>query len=113
MIDQRLKEIAQSFSQNRDTHLRTQLNGLSRDMHFVTRVDPYQNKLLDDEPDDLSVEVASITGGGVENEKLPLGRLATAFVDQINDEIESRDAGITEADVSWPRRPARTECRRN
>jgi hypothetical protein len=94
MIDQRLKDIASSFTSNRDLHLRNQLNALSRDMQFITRTDPYANKLLDDQADQLSIEQ-----GLVDADTRPLGSFAASFVDDVNDEMEIRDAGLTDIDV--------------
>ena len=101
MIDQKLQDIATSFTSNRDMHLRTQLNALSRDMQYITRADLYSTRLLDDRPDKSNADPfntnlpGSLDGGNW----VPLGSLAARFVEDINNEMETRDAGLSDIDV--------------
>jgi hypothetical protein len=106
-IENRLKDIMTTFSTNREYHLRAQLNALTRDIHFITKVDSYQNKPLDDGADDLTTEIGSVTGSVDGDNRVPLGRYAGQFVEQVNDAMEERDATLTEVDVSV-RSPAST-----
>ena len=85
---------------------RAQLNALSRDIHYMTRADLYQNQPLGDSPDDLIAEVASAAASGSmepEIARLPLGKNAAAFVNEVNDAMEERDANLTNVHVSQMR----------
>jgi hypothetical protein len=108
-IENRLKDIVTSFSNNREYHLRAQLNALTRDIHFITRVDSYQNKPLDDGADDLTTEIGSVTGSVDGDTRVPLGRFAAQFVDQVNEAMEERDTALTEVDVSHARAPSQSQ----
>ena len=102
-IDNRVKELVAARHANRDTNLRAQLNALSRDIHYINRAELYQNQPLGDGPDDLMAEVASVTASGTgepEITKVPLGRNAAQFVEQVNNAMEERDASLTNVHVS-------------
>ena len=100
-IENRLKDISASFASNRDAHLRSQLNALSKDIVFINRADPYQNGILDDGLDDLGGGGSSIAAGAVDRDmRVPLGKHALQFVNDINDAMEERDAGLTNVHVS-------------
>ncbi len=70
-------------------------------MSFILKADPYQNRLLDDGVDELSTDLSSAAGLGLaEGEsKLPFGRFMAKFVEDINNEMEQRDANLTDVDV--------------
>ena len=82
---------------------------LSRDISFINRADPYDNKPLEDYTDDMSAELAtdSALGGlragalGLSDGEIrpPLGRWALKFVQDVNDTMETRDAELTEVVV--------------
>ena len=101
-IENRLKEISTNFTMNRDVNLRNQLNALSRDILYINQADPYQDKPLDDSPDDLSFDMsgappsASVDG----DSRAPLGKHAVQFVNDVNDAMEERDANLTKTHVS-------------
>ena len=102
-IENRAKELLATRNANRDSNLRAQLNALSRDIQYINRADLYQNQPLGDAPDDLMAEVASIPASGSgepEITKVPLGKNAAQFVDDINDAMEERDASLTSVHVS-------------
>ena len=101
-IDNRVKELVAARHANRDANLRAQLNALSRDIHYINRAELYQNQPLGDGPDDLMAEVASVTASGTgepEITKVPLGRNAAQFAEQINNAMEERDASLTNVHV--------------
>ena len=100
-IENRLKDISSSFASNRDAHLRSQLNTLSKDIIFINRADPYQNGILDDGIDGSVGNVSSIgTISGDTETRAPFGKYALQFVNDINDAMEERDAGLTSVHVS-------------
>ena len=100
-IENRLKDITNNFTSNRDFHLRSQLNALSRDIQFINQADPYQNRPLDDGADDLSIDLSSIAmAGSVDGEaRTSLGKFALQFVGDVNDAMEERDASLTSTHV--------------
>ena len=101
-IDNKVKEIEAARHANRDATLRAKLNALSRDIHYINRADLYQNQPLGDWPDDMMTEVASAaasSAGDPEITKVPLGKNAAQFVDQVNDAMEERDASLTNVHV--------------
>lgn len=71
-------------------------------MQYIAKAEAYENRLLDDGADELSADVSSIIGLGSADgdNRLPLGRFAARFVDDVNDEMQRRDAQITDVDVS-------------
>ncbi len=99
-IEQRLKDIAFSFLASREFHLRNQLGPISRDMHFINRCNPYHNRLLDDNADEVFSDILSQTGS-VDGEARapPLGKYALDFVERVNDTMEQRDTHLTEIHV--------------
>jgi hypothetical protein len=110
-IEQKFKDLVSNFSQNREAQLRAQLNALSRDMYFINQANPYQNKPLADFAGDLFIDIGALdnsVAGGQRGEpsstnsdtRVPVGKFAAQYVEQINDAMEERDADLTEVDVS-------------
>ena len=99
-IETRLKDISTSFASNRDAHLRSQLNALSKDIVFIGKADLYQNGVLDDGIDSAG-DASSIVASSADTEsRVILGKYALRFVNDINDAMEERDAGLTNVHVS-------------
>jgi len=99
-VEQRIKEISDTFAAQRESHLRNQLNALHRDIQFVNRAEVYTNKPLDEIADDVFSDIASQQGSVDGESKAPaLGRLAAEFVEDVNDALEERDASITATHV--------------
>ena len=102
-LENRVRDIAAGMAANRDVNLRAQLNALSRDMLFITGANLYLPQRLDDGPNDMMAEVASIrTSGSGETEttRVPLGRNAARFVEQINNAMDHRDSSLQSLVVS-------------
>ena len=110
-IDNKFKTIVEEFSTSRETHLRAQLNSISKDIYYINQANPYLNKPLDDLAEDLAIDfntlgefgLNSLRGASTAAEsesRIPLGRYAAQFVERVNNFLEERDAGLTEVDVS-------------
>lgn len=114
-IDQRLRDLESNFRGNREVHSRAQLNALSRDINYIYRANPYDAKLLEDSADDLGTSVPNSTGDNVHSglrgggpgvlpmdsdNRVPLGKWASMFVEEINNAMEERDTALTELEVS-------------
>ncbi|MCJ1354138.1 MAG: hypothetical protein MMC33_004125 [Icmadophila ericetorum] len=107
---ERLNDINLTFTMNREAHSRAQLNSLTRDMNYISRVDLYQPKLLDDTADEiygateatiaetsrLGLRSGTINGSLVDGEaRAGTGKWAAIFTQQVNDAMEERDAQLT------------------
>ena len=101
-IENRLKEITTSFTANRDMRLRNQLNSIARDIIYINQCDPHQDKPLDDGPDDLMLDVsgAPVSASTEGESRVPLGKHALNFVNDVNDAMEDRDANLVKTHVS-------------
>lgn len=112
-LSERLNDISANFAQNREAHYRSQLQGLQLAINFISNSEPYKDCPLNDNPDDickeLSVAIAdnayrvAQTGSRSAVTEVPVGteRLAAAYVKEINDEMEARDANLTVVAVSF------------
>ncbi|KAI9765152.1 MAG: hypothetical protein M1840_007745 [Geoglossum simile] len=109
LLSDRLTEINESFSQNRDSHYRQQLQALQIDMGLIVRAKPYAENPLEDTAEAVEELVAVATGGGAkglgtnhlsgnrrqESEMAALaGKVYAAFVEEVNDAMEARDAEL-------------------
>ncbi|KAI9783972.1 MAG: hypothetical protein M1839_002917 [Geoglossum umbratile] len=109
LLSDRLTEINESFSQNRDNHYRQQLQALQIDMGLIVRAKPYAENPLEDTAEAVEGLVAVATGGGTkgagtaqvgslrrqESDIAALaGKVYAAFVEEVNDAMEARDAEL-------------------
>ena len=111
-IEQRMKDIEVTFAMGRQAQSRTQINQISRDINFINRADPYDSKPLEDYADEIGSELGfygkdnvvvglrGTTVGLSDTEARPaLGKWASKFVQDVNDEMEKRDTELTEVAV--------------
>lgn len=111
-LSERLSDLTNQFTRNRDAHFRKQLQSLQIDMNLIMRADPYKERPLEDHPDEIAELIsttvgANILGGGhgghrrAENDAAPYaGKWYQKFVEEINDAQENRDAQLTLLEVS-------------
>ena len=116
-LSDRLNEISANFAQNRDANYRSQLQGLQLAMNFISNSEPYKNRPLNDNPEDIYDELSAALADNAQRvaqagsrsavTEVPLGteRLAAAYVKEINDEMESRDASLTVVAVGFLNQP--------
>ena len=121
-LEDRLQEISRNFRQNRDFEYRSQLQTIQSDITYISAADPYKDQPLNDTPEDV---VEEITSGITRNNQGPArgshvspgaakgkaperaGKFAMAYIDEINDAMEEKDAQLTLLAVSlrplhWP-----------
>ena len=111
-LSDRLNDISVNFAQNRDAHYRSQLQGLQLAINFISNSDPYKNRPLNDNPDDIYGELSAALADNAQRvaqagsrsavTEVPAGteKWASAFVRAVNDEMETRDANLTAVAVS-------------
>ncbi|KAI9848396.1 MAG: hypothetical protein M1837_000190 [Sclerophora amabilis] len=111
LLSDKLNEITAAFSQNRDSHYRQQLQALQVDMNLIMQANPYADHPLDDTGDDITALIAGALGGNYAALNgpgaNPLGRKAeldmaglagrwySRFVEEVNNNMEERDAALT------------------
>ncbi|KAL9100318.1 MAG: hypothetical protein Q9163_004297 [Psora crenata] len=110
----RLTEISNNFTENRDMHYRERLRSFHTDIACIKNAPLYDNKYLDDSgadlPEDLNPSAAGNTQGGVRTGQQPqfsgngsievpatLGRHAAQFLQEVNDALEQKDADLVTA----------------
>lgn len=107
LLADRLADITMSFSINRDSHYRTQLQAIQIDSNLIAEAD-CSRTLLDDanEIDELVKENVVKTNMKSAGNEVPLraGRIYADFAKEVNDAQEERDAALTTLKVSAPRR---------
>lgn len=108
----RLTEISNNFTANRDTFYRQQLQAYQADINYIQQANPYSNKTLEDPTDDPSEEAAGSAAASTQGSlrttqqthqnsigrtELPFktGRHTAKFVQAINDAMEKRDVDMT------------------
>ncbi len=112
-MEDRLAQISNDFSRDRDMIYRKQLQALQLDIDYVRRADLYTEKVLEEDEEDCTedttISAAASTSGGVighaqMNGNVVAGRLgvnASTFAQTINDAIEQRDADLTTVAVRY------------
>ena len=115
----RLTEISNNFTANRDTFYRQQLQAYQADINYIQQANPYSNKPLEDPTDDPSEEAAGSAAASTQGSlrttqqthqntigrtELPFktGRHTAQFVQAINDTMEKRDVDLTTLVVCPP-----------
>ena len=116
----RLAEISNNFSENRDTHYRERLRSLQTDIAYINNALLYDNKPLEDvgydQVEDLNTSAGLSTQGSIRNGGMvlptPLGRHAANFIHEVNDALEEKDARMVGVTVSLPctERPSIAKC---
>lgn len=121
MIQQGYRDLEIKFKSNRENHFKAQLNSISRDINYINRVNPYENKALDDRADDILADISSVVGepaysgfragagsvtGSIDGDiRVPLGKWASMFVGKVNNAMETRDVELVALSVSQSRVP--------
>jgi hypothetical protein len=102
MLSERLQDMVSSFNANLRPHYEAQANAIQVDINLIHRADPYQNKPLEDSPDEIDNLIRNTVGG-----KMPVdpvaeadfladaGKLYKKFVHEVNDALEDRDVNLT------------------
>lgn len=108
-IMERLQAMIDGFSQNQHQHYRAQLQAIQVDMTMVLRADPYDGP-LEDGGQEIEEQVRNMSGpvealdDEARRDYIALaGRKYRAFVRLCNDQMEERDAMLTQLHVSPPR----------
>ncbi|KAI9762523.1 MAG: hypothetical protein M4579_000326 [Chaenotheca gracillima] len=118
---EKLNDLTTTFSTNRDSHYRQQLQALQVDMNLIMQADPYADHPLEDMGEEIAAMVEkALNGGGTGNApgagaaggaaKKPeleasvlAGRWYARFVDEVNNHMEDRDAGLTALENNYTR----------
>lgn len=108
----RLTEISNNFTANRDTFYRQQLQAYQGDINYIQQANPYSNKPLEDPTDEPLEETAGSAAASTQGSlrttqqthqnsigraELPFktGKHTAQFVQAINDAMERRDVDLT------------------
>ncbi|KAF2020719.1 hypothetical protein BU24DRAFT_361245 [Aaosphaeria arxii CBS 175.79] len=101
MLAEKMGDMAASFSDNRDSHFRAQLQALQADINLILRADPYANKPLEDNGEEARDLIKQIMGENVPTAPsagtdyvAQVGRNYARFVDASNDAMEERDYNL-------------------
>jgi hypothetical protein len=107
MLSDRLQEMVSSFSGNLRPHYEAQANAIQVDINLIHRADPYQNKPLEDQPEEINNLIRNTVGGKIPADLVAeadfladAGKLYTKFVHEVNDAMEERDINLTLLHVS-------------
>lgn len=107
LLAERLYDIGANFAQNRDSHYRSQLQSLQLAMSYINDSEPYNNRPLNDNPADILEELSTAVtanaqrvaqaGARINMVEVPAGteRWVAAYVQEINDHMETRDTTLT------------------
>lgn len=104
-MEERLAQISNDFSKDRDLYYRKQLQAFQHDIDYIRRADLYADKPLEDNWDDCIEEATSATASiaGSLRAVPPngntilsgrIGANAARFAQDINDAIEQRDVDL-------------------
>ncbi|KAE9982531.1 hypothetical protein EG328_010813 [Venturia inaequalis] len=102
MLTDKLNDMIASFGTNLRPHYEAQANAINIDINLIHHADPYQNKPLEDDPDEIAKLISSTTGGKVPSEAVAeqdfyagAGKMYTEFVHEVNNAMEERDVNLT------------------
>lgn len=105
-LSERLHDISANFAQNRDSHYRAQLHTLQLAMNFINNSEPYNDRPLNDNPNDIYEQLSAAVTDNVQRDAQAAARLnmlevppgtekwAAAYVQEINNCLETRDATL-------------------
>ena len=106
-MSDRLTDISNNFTENRDILYRDRMRSLQTDMNYINNASPYDNKALeeiDEEEQASQHQNGGSRGQGISSQKAlqqpPLGMNARLFVQEVNDSMEERDAQLVRLTVS-------------
>lgn len=109
MLGEKLNDMVASFNSNLRPHYEAQANAIQIDINLILRADPYQNKPLDDDPEEINNLIQATVAGKLqfppdtaaeEDFVADAGKLYTGFVHEVNDAMEERDSNLTLLHVS-------------
>lgn len=117
-LSERYNALGANFALNRDVHYRSQMQSLQLAMNHINSAGTYNNQPLNDNPDDIfeDLKVAvtdnaqrvaqSGARSNMNMHEVPVGTemLIAAFVREVNDAMETRDANLATVAVSLWRR---------
>jgi hypothetical protein len=102
LLAERLGEMVSTFSANLRPHYEAQANAVQVDITLIMRANPYENKMLDDDPEEISKLVNSVVGNKIPAEPIAeedfiagAGKMYAEFVQNCNDAAEERDINLT------------------
>ncbi|KAK4987733.1 hypothetical protein LTR50_004386 [Elasticomyces elasticus] len=101
-ITDKLADMINSFSRDRDQHYRAQMQAVQVDMTLVLRADPYQDTPLNDSAEEVDKAVKEVLGdlpsAGKPHEDFiaMVGREYGRFVEEANAAQETRDVELTQ-----------------
>ncbi len=94
-LQERLHELTESFSNNRDYHFRQQVQSLQNEMALIANSDLYGTAPLSDSPEDIARFIDELAASGqLVPEAIPSGRWYAKFVQEANQTKEERDAEL-------------------
>ena len=111
-LSERLHDISANFAQNRDSHYRAQLHSLQLAMNFINNSEPYNDRPLNDNPNVIFEQLRAAVTDNAQRDAQAAARLnmlevpagtekwAAAYVQEINDHLETRDATLAAIAVS-------------
>ncbi|KAI9893880.1 MAG: hypothetical protein M1814_005433 [Vezdaea aestivalis] len=121
VLSDKLTDLTNSFSQNRDNHYRSQLTALQVDMQMILRANPYKDAPLADSGEDIDEMIAQTIGGNPQAQSSApdvvqsshrwaepdaaalAGRWYMQFVEDINSAAEERDLHLTQLELKHRR----------
>ena len=111
-LSERLHDISANFAQNRDYHYRGQLHILQLALNFINNSEPYNARPLNDNPNVIFEQLSAAVMDNAQRDAQAAARLnmlevpagtetwAAAYVQEINDHLEIRDATLAAIAVS-------------
>lgn len=109
MLGEKLTDMVASFHANFRPHYEAQANAIQVDINLILRADPYQNKPLEDDAEEVNNLIQSTVAGKLQfpadtaaegDFVADAGKLYTAFVHEVNNAMEERDSNLTLLHVS-------------
>ena len=107
MLTERLANLSEKFSKERDQAFREQLQRIQIDTSLVMRVDPYLDRPLDNFEED-QLKLQQLSGGDAENSTGPrsvlevCGPKFSQWMEKVQDLVEQRDYALTKFKVGSP-----------
>ncbi|WEW54987.1 hypothetical protein PRK78_000414 [Emydomyces testavorans] len=95
-IHDRLNDIREAFTNNRDYHFRQHVHELQNEMALIANAEVYDEWPMSDAPEDVARQLKQLAASGHTVSDTPLtGRWYSRFVDEINRSKEERDVELT------------------
>ncbi|EAS32450.3 deacetylase complex subunit Sds3 [Coccidioides immitis RS] len=95
-IHDRLNDIREAFTNNRDYHFRQHVHELQNEMALIANAEVYDEWPMSDAPEDVANQLKQLAASGHTVSEAPVtGRWYSKFVDEINRSKEERDVELT------------------